>query len=112
MQVFERAVSVCAGTFCVGDGISIADINLVSMVQTTHRLNLSLDRISPSPGKSRVFPTVYRTVRACEEIPAFNEAGIPKRYWVGTGKYFARIRDKYPKPDRTKKCHSSGVEGE
>jgi len=64
LGVLERAAAETAGTFLVGDAVSIADVYLVPQLYAARRFDVDL-----AP-----FPTLTRVEAACAALPAFQKA--------------------------------------
>ncbi len=64
LTAFEAAVKETAGTFCLGETVSIADICLVPQLFGARRYGVDLAQ----------FPTLTRIEAACEKLPAFQAA--------------------------------------
>ncbi len=62
--LLERELRACAGRYCVGDRITMADVFLVPQVYNARRFCCPLDP----------FPTILRIDRACQEHMAFAQA--------------------------------------
>ncbi len=60
----EQRLAVSAGTYCVGDQVTLADLCLVPQVYNARRYSCDLDP----------FPTIVRVDAACQKLPAFAEA--------------------------------------
>lgn len=60
----ERALQACAGAYCVGDQVSLADLYLVPQVFNANRYGVDMAK----------FPTISRVHAALEELPAFQKA--------------------------------------
>ncbi|KAL9138760.1 MAG: hypothetical protein Q9175_000026 [Cornicularia normoerica] len=71
LKVYEAKVKESAGKFSVGDGLSIADICLVVMVQRSGTLGMSFD-------ESGRYPTIGRILKTCAGIDAFRLQGASK----------------------------------
>ena len=72
MRVYEKMVAQSAGSFSVGDNVSIADVCLVTRIQ-------SLSRVRKPFNDEMGYPTVSRIMKACEGIDAFRLHGVPSR---------------------------------
>jgi maleylpyruvate isomerase len=68
LEALEAEVAISAGSFCVGDEVSIADICLVPQVSVARRIGVDLSGC----------PTLVRIDAACASIPAF-ESARPER---------------------------------
>jgi len=77
MRAFERMAEKSAGTYSVGNEVSIADICLVTMVKASYQYALRFDGPRDESGTTQ-FPIVQRIVKECEKIPGFTRAGIPE----------------------------------
>jgi maleylpyruvate isomerase len=64
LTALEAAVKETAGTYCVGDTVSLADICLVPQLYGARRFGVDL-----TP-----YPTLTRIEAACERLPAFQAA--------------------------------------
>lgn len=64
MRVYEAIARESAGEFSVGDEVSIADVCLVTIVQSVHGLGM---RFNEEWG----YPTIERIVKTCEGIDGF-----------------------------------------
>jgi maleylacetoacetate isomerase len=60
----EQRLAASAGTYCVGDQVTLADLCLVPQVYNARRYSCDLDP----------FPTIVRIDAACQKLPAFAEA--------------------------------------
>ena len=60
----EQRLAASAGTYCVGDQVTLADLCLVPQVYNARRYSCDLDP----------FPTIVRVDAACQKLPAFAEA--------------------------------------
>ena len=72
MRVYEKMVARSAGSFSVGDNVSIADVCLVTRIQ-------SLGRVRKPFNDEMGYPTVSRIMKSCEGIDAFRLHGVPSR---------------------------------
>jgi maleylpyruvate isomerase len=63
LAALERETSATAGTFCVGDEPSFADVFLVPQLFNARRYGVDVSEAA--------FPTLLRIEGACEELPAF-----------------------------------------
>lgn len=72
MRVYEKMVAQSAGSFSVGDNVSIADVCLVTRIQ-------SLSRVRKPFKEVMGYPTVSRILKSCEGIDAFRLHGVPSR---------------------------------
>lgn len=63
-EAVERQLQRHAGTFCVGDSVTLADLCLVPQVFNAQRFDCPLDG----------FPTVMRVFEHCMSLPAFQAA--------------------------------------
>lgn len=103
MKAFEHTASKSAGVYSVGNELSIADVQLVSIVQAVYKYGLTLDRTLFDPATKPLttqFTTIQRIMKACELIPAFTEVGIPKVPWKLREEYFAKQRRESRESDR------------
>lgn len=64
LEALERAVQETAGTYCVGDSVTLADLCLVPQLYGARRLAVDL-----TP-----FPVLTRIEAACNPLPAFQAA--------------------------------------
>lgn len=64
LVALEAAVKETAGTYCVGDTVSLADIFLVPQLHGARRFGVDLT----------AFPTLTRIEAACDKLPAFQAA--------------------------------------
>jgi maleylpyruvate isomerase len=64
LEALERAVKETAGTFCVGDSVTLADLCLVPQLYGARRLAVDL-----TP-----YPVLTRIEAACNQLPAFQAA--------------------------------------
>jgi maleylpyruvate isomerase len=64
LTALEAAVKETAGTYCLGEAVSFADICLVPQLYSARRYGVDL-----TP-----FPTLTRIEAACEKLPAFQAA--------------------------------------
>ncbi|MDY7227242.1 maleylacetoacetate isomerase [Hyalangium rubrum] len=64
LTALESAVKETAGTYCLGDQVSIADICLIPQLYAARRFAVDL-----TP-----FPTLTRIEAACSQLPAFQAA--------------------------------------
>lgn len=64
LTALEAAVKETAGTYCLGDTVSLADICLVPQLYASRRFGVDL-----AP-----YPTLTRIEAACGELPAFQAA--------------------------------------
>ncbi|HVG60351.1 MAG TPA: maleylacetoacetate isomerase [Hyalangium sp.] len=64
LTALEAAVKETAGTYCLGETVSFADISLVPQLYGARRYGVDL-----TP-----FPTLTRIEAACEKLPAFQAA--------------------------------------
>jgi maleylpyruvate isomerase len=64
LAVLERAAAETAGTFLVGDAVSIADVFLIPQLYAARRFSVDL-----AP-----YPTLVRVEAACAALPAFRDA--------------------------------------
>jgi maleylpyruvate isomerase len=64
LAVLERAAVETAGTFLVGDAVTIADVFLVPQLYAARRFDVDL-----AP-----YPTLTRVEAACAALPAFQTA--------------------------------------
>jgi maleylpyruvate isomerase len=64
LAALERHAAEGAGTFLVGDAVSIADVYLVPQLYAARRFGVELD----------AYPTLLRIEKACEALPAFKHA--------------------------------------
>ena len=64
LTAFEAAVKETAGTYCLGETVSFADICLVPQLYGARRYGVDLAQ----------FPTLTRIEAACEKLPAFQAA--------------------------------------
>jgi maleylpyruvate isomerase len=64
LAVLERAAAETAGTFLVGDAVTIADVYLVPQLHAARRFAVDL-----AP-----YPTLVRVEAACAALPAFESA--------------------------------------
>lgn len=60
----EQRLAASAGTYCVGDQVTLADLCLVPQVYNARRYSCDLDP----------YPTILRIDAACQKLPAFAEA--------------------------------------
>ena len=60
----EQRLKKSAGTFCVGDALSLADVCLIPQVYNAHRFNCPMDD----------YPTVNRLNDKCMSLPAFADS--------------------------------------
>lgn len=60
----EHRLAASAGTYCVGDQVTVADLCLVPQVYNARRYSCDLDP----------YPTIVRIDAACQKLPAFAEA--------------------------------------
>lgn len=72
MRVYEKMVAQSAGSFSVGDNVSIADVCLVTRIQ-------NLNRVRKPFNDEMGYPTVSRIMKSCEGIDAFRLHGVPSR---------------------------------
>ena len=72
MRVYENMAAQSAGSFSVGDNVSIADVCLVTRIQ-------SLSRVRKTFNDEMGYPTVSRIMKSCEGIDAFRLHGVPSR---------------------------------
>ncbi len=63
-QAFEALLADLAGTYCVGDAISMADIALIPQVYNANLFQVDLS----------VFPRIQRIFQHCMQQPAFAQA--------------------------------------
>jgi maleylacetoacetate isomerase len=63
-SALESQLSRCAGKFCHGNDVSLADICLVPQVYNARRFNIALDD----------YPTIVQVEQSCLELPAFQAA--------------------------------------
>lgn len=61
---FEKRLQKHAGTYCVGDRVSLADVCLVPQVYNAKRFNLDLS----------AYPTLMRVYQNLQQLPAFQRA--------------------------------------
>ena len=64
LHTIDKMITTSAGTFSVGDRISIADVCLVPMVQEARRLGIWR-------GLQNIFRTVHKVFDKCEQLEAF-----------------------------------------
>ncbi len=64
LSAMERKVAECAGTFCVGDEVSLADVCLVPQLYNARRFGVPVER----------FERLAAIERACAELPPFQAA--------------------------------------
>jgi maleylpyruvate isomerase len=64
LAALETAVKETAGTYCVGDSVTFADLCLVPQLYSARRFGVDL-----AP-----YPTLLRIEAACAELPAFQAA--------------------------------------
>jgi maleylacetoacetate isomerase len=63
-EALEKQLAITAGTYCVGDQISLADVFLVPQVYNARRFNVDLSK----------FPIISRIDEALTSVPAFERA--------------------------------------
>jgi len=63
----EKKLTNCAGTFCVGNELSLVDICLIPQLYNAHRFGLPLDK----------YPKILAIEKHCLQLPAFDIA-IPE----------------------------------
>mmetsp|Transcript_16398 Transcript_16398/g.52144 ORF Transcript_16398/g.52144 Transcript_16398/m.52144 type:complete len:236 (-) Transcript_16398:563-1270(-) len=68
-ECVERALQGCAGTYCVGDEVTLADAFLVPQVYNANRYAVDMAK----------FPTISRIHAALEALPAFQRAHPSKQ---------------------------------
>ncbi|KAE9009599.1 hypothetical protein PF011_g10206 [Phytophthora fragariae] len=61
LQSFEEELTRCAGRYCVGDDVTLADVYLMPQVFNARACSLNM----------AVYPTISRVVDALEKLPAF-----------------------------------------
>jgi maleylpyruvate isomerase len=64
LAAYEQLAAPDAGTFSVGDAVSVADLALIPQLYNARRFGVDLDS----------FPTLVRVEAACNALPAFQEA--------------------------------------
>ncbi len=64
LGAMERMLSETAGTYCVGDTVSFADVCLVPQLYNARRFGVTVER----------FERLAAIERACEQLPAFQAA--------------------------------------
>ena len=77
LKVYQKMVEQCGGPFSVGNGLSIADICLVTTVRAASEAGFEF-RYKRSP-----FTIIDRIVRECEKLPEFHQDVLLSR--VGPG---------------------------
>ncbi|GAB9473400.1 Maleylacetoacetate isomerase [Globisporangium polare] len=60
----EQELKLTAGTYCVGDDVTLADVYLVPQVYNAHRFNVDMSK----------FPTIARVAKELEQVAAFEKA--------------------------------------
>lgn len=65
----EQELALTAGTYCVGDAVTLADVYLVPQVYNAHRFNVDM----------RQFPTIARVAAALDQVAAFENAHPSKQ---------------------------------
>ena len=63
-MALERHATDSAGTYLVGDDVSIADVFLVPQLYVARRFGVDVEP----------YPTLLRVEKACEALPAFQRA--------------------------------------
>ncbi|KAL3667905.1 hypothetical protein V7S43_006783 [Phytophthora oleae] len=61
LQAFEGELTRCAGRYCVGDEVTLADVYLLPQVNNARICNVIMDK----------YPTISRVVGDLEQLPAF-----------------------------------------
>jgi maleylpyruvate isomerase len=64
LTAVEGLVSSCAGTYCVGDTVTLADMCLIPQLHNARRFDVDLT----------AFPKLMAIEKACEALPAFQHA--------------------------------------
>ena len=64
LAAIEAVVGVSAGTYCVGDNVSLADICLIPQVLNAHRYQIDMAS----------YPTIERIDASCRALAAFQRA--------------------------------------
>mmetsp|Transcript_47594 Transcript_47594/g.101851 ORF Transcript_47594/g.101851 Transcript_47594/m.101851 type:complete len:705 (+) Transcript_47594:152-2266(+) len=64
LEALEKLVSQTAGTFAVGNEVTIADVYIVPQVYSARRFGVDME----------AFPTLLRIEKACSELPFFKAA--------------------------------------
>nr|KAG5694586.1 hypothetical protein BaRGS_014999 [Batillaria attramentaria] len=60
-DAFEKMVQKSAGTYCVGDEVTIADLCLIPQIANANRFKVDMSK----------YPTIVRIKEALETLPAF-----------------------------------------
>eukprot|EP00644_Phytophthora_capsici_P004394 jgi/Phyca11/109612/e_gw1.17.93.1 len=61
LEAFEEELTRCAGRYCVGDEVTLADVYLLPQVNNARICNVAMDK----------YPTILRVVGDLEQLPAF-----------------------------------------
>ena len=93
MRIYENMAAQSAGSFSVGDNVSIADVCLVAMIQT-------LNRVRSTFNDEMGYPTISRIMKSCEGMDAFRLHGVPSRSQE-PGFYKLRPTDDAPQADKS-----------
>ena len=64
LEALEKLVPETAGTFCIGDQPSVADLCLIPQIYSARRFGVELE----------AFPTLLRIEESCNALPAFANA--------------------------------------
>lgn len=64
LEAVEKTLIKTAGTYCVGDQVTLADVFLVPQAASALRFNVNLDQ----------FPTIKRIIATLDKLPAFIDA--------------------------------------